>query len=56
MKTSGGETKKDHTKNEDIWREANIEPMTTFLGKRRLRWYGHMLWTEEEDTTKKIIY
>ena len=26
-----GKTKKDHVKNEDIWREANVEPMTTFL-------------------------
>ena len=24
-------TKKDPIKNEDIWREANIEPMSTFL-------------------------
>ena len=30
-------------KNEDIWREANVEPMTTFVRKRRLRWYGHVL-------------
>ena len=36
-------TKKDHIKNEDIWREANVEPMTTFLRKKRLRWYGHVL-------------
>ena len=35
-------TKKDHIKNEDIWREANVEPMTTFLRKKRLRWYGHV--------------
>ena len=25
-----GKTKKDHIKNEDIWREASIEPTTTF--------------------------
>ena len=24
---------KSHTKNEDIWREAHIEPMTTFFSK-----------------------
>ena len=34
-----GKTKKDHIMNEDIWREANLEPMTTFLRKRHLRWY-----------------
>ena len=38
-----GKTKKDHIKNEDIWTEANIKPMPTFLGKRQLRWYGHVL-------------
>ena len=32
---------------EDIWRETNIEPVTTFLKKTRLRWYGH-----EGDDTK----
>ena len=56
MGWSGGKTKKDHNKNEDIQREANIEPMTTFLRKRRLRWYGHVLWKEGEDTTKKMLY
>ena len=48
-------TKKDHVKNVDIWREANIEPMTTFLSKKRLRWYGHVLRKEGEDTTKKML-
>ena len=50
-----GQTKKDHVNNEDIWREANIEPMTTFLGQRRLRWYGHVLTKEAPDTTKRMI-
>ena len=34
---------KDHTKNENLCREAYMEPMTTVLRKRRLRWYGHVL-------------
>ena len=46
---------KNHIKNEDIWREANIEPMTTFLRQKQLRWYGHVLKKEGEDTTKKMI-
>ena len=41
-------TKKDHIKNEIIWREANIEPITTFVRQRRLRWCGQK---EGEDTT-----
>ena len=28
LRWARGKTKKDHIKNEDIWREANIEPMT----------------------------
>ena len=55
VRWAGGKTKKDHIKNEDIWREANIERMTTFLRKRRLRWDGHMLRKEAEDSTKKMI-
>ena len=29
--------------------------MTTFLRKKRLRWYGHALRKEGEDTTKKML-
>ena len=31
LRWARGKAKKDHVKNEDIWREANVEPMTTFL-------------------------
>ena len=55
LRWARGKTKKDHVKNEDIWREANVEPMTTFLRKKRLRWYGHVLRKEGEDTTKKML-
>ena len=49
-----GKTKKDHIKI-DIWREANIEPMITFPRQNQLRWYGHVLRKEGEDTTKNMI-
>ena len=42
-------------KNDHIWREANIEPMTTVLRQKRLRWNGHVLRKEGDDTTKKRI-
>ena len=48
-------TRKHHVKNEDIWREANVEPMTTFLRKKRLRWYGNVLRKEGKDTTLKML-
>ena len=31
LRWARGKTNKDHINNEDIWREANVEPMTTFL-------------------------
>ena len=46
LRWARGNTKKDHVNNEDIRKEANIEPMTTFLRERRLRWYGHVLRNE----------
>ena len=30
-------------KNEDIWREVNIETMAAFIRQKRLRWYSHVL-------------
>ena len=41
LRWAGGKTKKDHIKSEDIWREANIEPMTHKLHTNEmgmLRW------------------
>ena len=46
-------TKKGHIKTEDVLTEANIEPMTTFLRKRRLRWYCHVLRKEGEVTPRR---
>ena len=55
LRWARGKTNKDHVKNEDIWREADVEPMTTFFRKKRLRWYVHVLRKEGEDTTKKML-
>ena len=46
-----GRPKKDHIKNEDIWREATVEPMTVSFRKRRLLWYDQGLRKKREDTT-----
>ena len=37
LRWARGKTKKDHIKNEDIWREANIEPMTHKLHTTEMR-------------------
>ena len=41
LRWARGKTKKDCINNEDIWKEDNIEPMTTFFRQKHLRWYGH---------------
>ena len=47
-------TNVDHIKHEDVWREASIEPIATYLRKKRLKWYGHVLRKEMDDYTKKM--
>ena len=46
---------KNHSKNEDMWREASIESMTTFLREKLPGWYGHLLRKKAEYTTKKML-
>ena len=41
LRWARGKTNNGHIKNEDIWREADIETMTTFF-----RLYGHVLRNE----------
>ena len=36
-----GNTRLDHVRNVDIWKEAHMFPMTEFLREKRLRWFGH---------------
>ena len=40
---------------EGISKAANIETIRSFLRKRRLRWYGHVLSKEGEDTSNKLL-
>ena len=40
-------------KNEDIWREVNIETMAAFIRQKRLRWYSHVLRKEGRKEGKK---
>ena len=46
LRWARGNAKKGHIKNEELWREESIEPMTTFLRKRRVGYYGHRLMKE----------
>ena len=55
LRWARGKTNKDHIKNEDIWRDANVETMTTFFGKKGQRWYCHVLRKEGDDTTNNML-
>ena len=32
----------DHVRNEDIRKEATVQPITTHLMQKQLPWYGHV--------------
>ena len=36
------ETRVDHVRNVDIWKETRMYPMAEFLREKRLRWFGHV--------------
>ena len=42
-------------KEEERQGRTNIGPITTFFRQKQLRWYGHVLRKEGEDTTKKML-
>ena len=39
--------------NEELRRLVGVEPITTFIRSGRLRWYGHVMRTGDEDWMKK---
>ena len=43
LRWARGKTRLDHTRNEDIRKEADIKPVETFLENKRLKWFGHCL-------------
>ncbi len=50
-----GKTRLDHVRNVDICKEAHVYPMTEFLRKKRLRWFGHVHRRNKDDATRKIL-
>ena len=46
LRWARGNAGKGHIENEELCREESIEPIATFLGKRRVGYYGHRLMKE----------
>ena len=43
LRWARGKTSLDHIRNEDIRKEAHVNPVETFLENKRLKWFGHCL-------------
>ena len=49
-----GVTTKDRRASEELRRLVGVEPITTVIRRGRLRWYGHMMRTNDEDWVKEV--
>ena len=50
-----GKTRKDHIRNTTIRENAHVQPMNTFLTKKRLSWFGHVQRREEHNIAKYVL-
>ena len=50
-----GVSLRDHIRNEEIRGAATVQPITTHLMQKRLRWYGHVRRRDECHTTRTVL-
>ena len=50
-----GKTRKDHVRNTTIRENAHVQPINTFLTKKRLSWFGHVQRREEHNIAKYVL-
>ncbi len=55
LRWARGKTRLDHIRNEDIRKDAHIQPVDTFLENRRLKWFGHCLRREPNHICAKSL-
>ena len=55
LRRARGNTRLDHVRNVDIWKEAHMYLMTEFLREKRLIWFGHVQRRDKYDATRKIL-
>ena len=46
---------REHKRNEDIREAATVQPITTHLMKKRLRWYGHVSRRDDSHMTRTVM-
>ena len=45
----------DHIRNEEIMKAATVQPITTHLMQKRLRWYGHVRRRDDSHMTRTVL-
>ncbi len=50
-----GVSLRDHSRNEEILEAAVVQPITTHLMQKRLRWYGHVRRRDESHMTRTVL-
>ena len=46
---------RDHVRNEEIRKEATVQPITTRLMQTRLHWYGHVRRRDDSHMTRTVL-
>ena len=46
---------RDHIRNEEIRKVATVQPVTTHLMQKRLRWYGHVRRRDDSHMTRTVL-
>ena len=49
-----GKTRKDRIRNEKFRSDAMVKPITTYVTKKRLSWYGHVMRREETNVARQV--
>ncbi|CAD6188193.1 unnamed protein product [Caenorhabditis auriculariae] len=55
LRWTGGVTRLDHVRNEDIRTRFGVAPITEKMREARLRWYGHTLRANDESVAKRCL-
>ena len=50
-----GVSLREHKRNEEIREAATVQPITTHLMQKRLRWYGHVRRRDDSNTTRIVL-
>ena len=55
LRWTQGVSLRDHKRNEEIREAATVQPITTHLMQKRLRWYGHVRRRDESHITRTVL-